>query len=213
MNKAIGIAAAIAAAALAIYLLVGSSDSSQRDAKESASSEKGSSAFSEARSGDSEARVMPPRPLRMSSNEPETTHDGVRTRLSDHVRNDGTVVRDHRSEAFGENLERRVTLPKSLSPVQPVTLAAVRSALRPAMNTCIASHAPDAPEGSSAQAVLTVSIRSEELTVDKLQLSTEGLAEDEELKGCIRDVMLGHTQMVSGAKDVDAHTMTFPYDL
>lgn len=216
MNKAISIAAVIAATALALYFLLGSSDSPNDKAKKNASS---SEASKGGQSGegrpvtniDVKGMVLPP--LRMSGSKSENSSVHPEVAVRTYIRNDGTVVRDHRREDFGENLERGITPPKSVSPVQPETLAAVRVALRPAMNKCIASHAADAPDGSRAQAVLTVSIRSEKLTVDTLEVSTEGLEDGEALKACISGVMLGHSQMVSGAKDADAHKMTFPYNL
>ncbi len=132
-----------------------------------------------------------------------------------YVRDDGTAVRDHRKNAPEPNLERRVTLPREISKVQPETLRAVRLALRPAMKQCIATHAADAPENSKAQAVLTVSIKDEILRVDELDFQTEGLPPDREttLRDCATSAMLGHEQPIADSPDVDKHVMTFPYSL
>lgn len=208
MNKTIGIAAALVIAALlALYLLGGSSDESESSVESSDSA--GDTTAAKNRVGQGI-----PRPLRMAGESLEPSEPSVRPGdHRTHVREDGTVVRDHRTSAVSEEVERRVTVPKALSPVQPETLAAVRTALRPGMQRCIKTHAAEAPEGASAQAVLTVSIVDEALTVDTLALSTEGLEDDEDLKACIRDVMQGHQQTVAGANDVAAHSMTFPYAL
>lgn len=214
MNKTIAIVAALAVAALIAIYVFSSSDGPKSAADKGSAADNSEVAKNTNGGQDTRAGQGLPRPLRMAGEASEPSElasgagDGRR-----YIRDDGTVVRDHRAEAVSENFERRVTMPKSISPVQPETLAAVRGALRPAMGRCIEAHAPDAPEGSSAQAVLTVSIRDEALTVDTLELSTEGLSEDQALKACISNVMLGHQQVVAGAKDVDAHTMTFPYKL
>ncbi len=130
-----------------------------------------------------------------------------------YTRNDGSEVRDHRSNPPKPRLERIANPPSEISPIQPETLLAVRNTLRPAMKDCIANHAADAPEGAMAQAVLTVSISSENLKVDGLEFSTEGLEDDTEFRACVQSAMLGHQQNVAGSADVKVHTMTFPYKL
>lgn len=132
-----------------------------------------------------------------------------------YVRDDGTAVRDHRGGDREPNLDRRPTLPKELSKVQPETLRAVRLALRPAMKKCIAALGSGAEEGAKAQAVLTVSIQNEELNVDELDFQTEGLPLESEasLRECAEAAMLGHKQPIAGSPDVQKHVMTFPYDL
>lgn len=164
-----------------------------------------------------------PSPKRMSGAAGDTPNpkrysgDGTDTASTtrNYTRDDGTVVRDHRSGAQEPNLDRRPTLPKELSKVQPETLRAVRLALRPAMKKCIAEHVANAPENSKAQAVLTVSIKDELLHVDKLDFQTEGLVADSEasLGDCASTAMLGHEQPIAGSPDVDKHVMTFPYNL
>jgi len=132
-----------------------------------------------------------------------------------YVRDDGTTVRDHRKNAPEPNFERRATLPAAISKVKPKTLAAVRMALRPQMQTCIKEHAGEATSGAKAQAVLTVSITDGLLRVDELAFQSEGLApeSDAALGACARAAMLGHEQTIEGSVDVAKHVMTFPYNL
>tara|TARA_R110002096_G_scaffold408075_3_gene607037 strand:+ start:11702 stop:12340 length:639 start_codon:yes stop_codon:yes gene_type:complete len=207
------IAVGIVALGLLVFFLI----------RSPSSSEKGSESSSEnsAASGDSARR--PPPPVRMTGNENDVavpkrySGDGteVAAATREFVRDDGTEVRDHRKNAPEPNLERHITIPKGISKVQPETLRAVRLALRPAMKNCIATHAAEAPEGSRAQAVLTVSITEEQLRVDTLNFQTDGLSPETEeaLRGCATTAMVGHEQAIAGSPDVEKHVMTFPYDL
>lgn len=123
------------------------------------------------------------------------------------------TVRDHRGGASTDGEERSTSLPPNISKVQPATLIAVRTSLRPQMMKCIRDFAGDAEEGASAKAVLTVSISDELLRVDSLQLEVGGLEEAEPFRSCVNEAMLGHEQLVSGTENVEAHVMRFPYRL
>jgi hypothetical protein len=207
------IAVGIVALGVLVFFLIRSSSSS-KDNKTSSSENAGS--------GDDSARRPPP-PKRMAGSDTDVAapkrYSGDDTQPAansrEFIRDDGTAVRDHRSNAPEPNLERHITIPKGISKVQPETLRAVRLALRPAMKNCISTHAGEAPEDSKAQAVLTVSITGEQLRVDTLKFQTDGLsAETEEaLRGCATKAMLGHEQPIAGSPDVEKHVMTFPYDL
>ena len=128
---------------------------------------------------------------------------------------DGTKVFDHRAKPSEPNAERYVVLPSALSKVQPDTVVAVRRALRPAMNECIATHGQGAVEGGKATATLLVSIEDELLRVDTVKVQIAGLdeAEEEALRACVSEGILGHEQVVEGSEDVKSHRMNFPYSL
>ena len=207
------IAVGVVALGILVFFLVRSPSSS--DEAKSGSSENSSAA------GDTARR--PPPPVRMTGTDDDVAapkrYSGegsdVAAATREYVRDDGTEVRDHRKNAPEPNLERHITIPKGISKVQPATLRAVRLALRPAMKNCIATHAAEAPEGSRAQAVLTVSITEEQLRVDTLNFQTNGLSPETEeaLRGCATTAMVGHEQAIAGSPDVEKHVMTFPYDL
>lgn len=126
---------------------------------------------------------------------------------------DGTAVHDHRDKPSEPNLDGYVVLPKTVSKVQPETLTAVRRALRPAMQACIEQHGQGAAEGARIQASITASITEELLRIDKLRVQISGLEEQEDLRSCVSNKVLGHEQVIPGAQDVAAHRMIFPYDL
>lgn len=207
------IAVAVVALGVLVFFLVRGSSSPKESSKGQA-----------ANSGALENGVQrPPPPTRMAGRDTDVAapqrYSGNETNAPaterEYIRDDGTTVRDHRANAPEPSLDRRVTIPKGISKVQPETLRAVRLALRPAMKSCIATHAGEAPKDSKAQAVLTVSITGEQLRVDKLDFQTEGLeAETEDaLRGCATTAMVGHEQAIAGSPDVEKHVMTFPYDL
>ena len=212
MKKALLAVGALAVLGLGFFWFRAPSSVSKADGSESAKS-----VASESRP----TRVPPPRRMAGDPSGPAApkrfsgSGGGGEVATQDYIRNDGTAVRDHRSEPSEPNFERRPTLPKELSKVQPETLRAVRLALRPQMKECIATHASDAAENSKAQAVLTVSITDELLRVDQLEFQTTGLSAEveEKLRACVSGVMLGHEQTVAGSVDVAKHVMTFPYDL
>ncbi|MCP4444332.1 MAG: hypothetical protein GY811_03175 [Myxococcales bacterium] len=146
---------------------------------------------------------------------PQRFSGGGRKGLKTYVRDDGSIVRDHRGGTSEPNLTSRESQPRDSSKVQPATLRSVRLALRPAMKKCIQEHAADADGAPKAQAVLTVSIKDELLRVDKLDFQSEGLAPEaeEHLKNCATTAMIGHEQPIGGSPEVAEHVMIFPYDL
>ncbi len=212
MKNALIVAAVVAICVTGFFVFRGSSKSSGAETRESASEEV---------RGDSPRKRVAPKRMRSDSKQPPSAKrysgDGQAKPAPqrEYVRNDGTVVRDHRANSPEPNLERHMTVPKEISKIQPETLRAVRIALRPAMKSCISEHAGAAEEGSKAQATLTVSVTDGELKVDKLHVGTEGLSPeaDEAMRACATEAMLGHSQAVEGVEDVKRHVMTFPYDL
>lgn len=130
-----------------------------------------------------------------------------------YTRHDGVVVRDHRPNPSEPDLDAYVVLPPEASKVKPNTLVEVRRALREPMKACIDSHGEGAAEGAKLQLLLLTSIASERLSVDKVSLKIAGLASETDLRGCVEAAVLGYTQAVPGAEDVNIHRMVFRYDL
>lgn len=215
MNKLVAIGVVIAAVVVAIFVL--RSDAEQPTESVTKETVAENAAKPAPSSLPTPVRISAPPAKSYVAEEPLGRDEDVDVddyERRNYVRDDGTVVRDHRDEPGPQNLDRRVSPPKEISPVQPEVLAAVRRSVRPGMMNCIAEMPEQSlEEGAKAQAELTVSIVDALLQVDELVVRTEGVPESEELRSCVREAILGHEVMVEGAKDVKSYVMNFPYRL
>lgn len=233
MTKTSWIVLGAVLAALLIYLMTGTSS----PPTSSSSSKRASHPTSKASSqkGGKERLAVPARATQdeLSQTQLPTAQDSVPTsaqrasqaapvvRQGDHaepvireyVMADGTKMRDHRANPSKPRLDGYVVVPDSVSDVRPDTLVKVRTQLRPAMRECIRLNVENAEEGAKMQALLKVSIASEQLRVDDLRLTISGLENDDALRSCVTALVLGHEQEVPGAIDVLMHHMVFPYKL
>jgi len=144
----------------------------------------------------------------------EQTKDTSKPVVREYVSADGVKVRDHRAGNHPPST-RPYTLPSNLSKVKSGTLLKVFRAIEPAAKQCIAEHVKTPENNAKASALLAVSISDEELQVDKVTLTIQGVPENEDtgLKNCLQGVFETHTQHLQGAEDVALHHMTFPFRL
>ena len=147
--------------------------------------------------------------------EPGTVAEVTRTpgAPTRYTRHDGVVVRDHRANPTEPDLHAYTVLPAGVSKVKPMTLVEVRKALRAPIKGCIAAHGTGAAKGGELQLLLLTSISSENLRVDKASSKISGLANEDDLRACVEQAVVGHQQTVSGAEDVNIHRMVFKYSL
>jgi len=123
-------------------------------------------------------------------------------RTIEYVKDDGTVVRDHRAE----------TAPPRPRPVSRPTLLKMRNDLVPLIKECgKALRQRDRTARGKMQADMTVSIRDGRIRIDALDLQVQGLT-DSEYPDCVRKTLEGLELFAAdGQDDVEKHTMSFPF--
>jgi hypothetical protein len=129
------------------------------------------------------------------------------------VREDGTLVRDHRKgDKAPPDLSASPATPIKNARVDPSVIVAVRSALRPVVGQCAGQYAADIQAGASLSARIGVTIRSEVLSVGKLDVGHKNLA-DRALADCVAEAARTLQIPAPGHEDVTHHMLTFPFDL
>ena len=212
MNSKHVIWAGLAIALAAGVFMWSRGNASQNDSEETSASQRKTSLPTPQRMGTPAATPVeregdtPPPPTRMKSNTGEAGEPLT------YVRDDGTVVRDHRANPAKPDYERVPVLPASISKVKPLTVAAVRQNIRPAMSACISAHKEAADSDAKAQAVMKISVENETLRIDEVDIQTQGVEDHDAFTACVSDAVLGHEQAVEGSEDVKSHTLTFPYE-
>jgi len=118
------------------------------------------------------------------------------------VRDDGTVVRDHRAQEQAPILRK----------MAGTTDVKVRADLRPLFKECGKQlRARDRTARGRIQAVMTTSVTHGRVKVDALDLQVEGL-DDSSYSDCVREQVEGiELYAPDGQDDVAAHTMTIQF--
>lgn len=127
----------------------------------------------------------------------------------------GVLVRDHRSDrsksAPVDNLPSPRDKPDRMS---SGAVIAVRGALRKVVRDCERSLSQDATgDEPRVQAVVTVTVVSEELTVDEVDVNASDIADAEAMRTCMRDGFAGAKVPVPGQKDIASFKQTHPFRL
>ncbi len=150
------------------------------------------------RAHDSEA---PPVAPSIPDDGTETTPDGTTV----YTKDDGTVVRDHRTAG-----------PRELPPLvfSREATVKVRNDLRPLVQECgkPIRRRRDGTKGK-LQADLTLSVSDGRMRVDELDLHVTGLS-DSEYTTCVRSALEGFEMFApDGQKDVARHTVSLPFNV
>lgn len=213
-NKKLWIAICLVAGVAAFFVLRSSQDDSGSES-------------SGPRRGDVATRRIPeratgPRVEKSTSDERRRRHSEAKAKgesgdndtVVEYVRNDGSEVRDHRKNPPLPQLESAARAPaKGVAQVAPIVLMKLRKTLRPEVGQCAEKHAAGV-EDARAQVVVTASIAEEQMNIDKMVITTEGLDDDAERAfiSCVEQQVGDRELVMDGAEDVSAHTMTFPFD-
>jgi hypothetical protein len=152
-----------------------------------------------------EPRATPPRATPPADTEPVVTEDGTLIHpdgTRETVRDDGTVVRDHRG-TDQPTFERKVAARTDIQ---------VRADLRPLFKQCgIELRKRNREARGRIQAVITTSIHGGKVHVDALDLQVEGL-DDSEYTDCVRAAVEGaELDAPTDQRDVPAHTVTIQF--
>jgi hypothetical protein len=123
----------------------------------------------------------------------------------EYVKDDGTVVRDHRAGSRP---------PMAPRPVKKPTLLKIRNDIRPLVKECgKALRQRDSSIRGKIQTDMTVSIKGDRIKVESLDLQVQGL-EDSEYTTCVRGALEGlELYAPDGQDDVERHTMSFPFSV
>lgn len=164
------------------------------------------------------ARDGPPRPgvrpsVTVTQGEPTaaTRADGDDDVL-EYITDGGVIVRDHRADKSQPADLTNLPRPGRARRMQPESVAAVRTILRPIVNGCERQVAADSLGAEPVlQVVVTVSVKSETLTVDKVTAHTKDIPSGTELEACVRDGFAGASRAVPGEVDIDAFDLTHPF--
>ena len=133
-----------------------------------------------------------------------------------YVRDDGVLVRDHRTRAAPPMTSSTVTRPqRAVTKVAPTTVLAVRNAMRPIVHQCWGDTPTGANTDPRLQTQVVISIADTHLTIDDVQASTRDLDEPVagEVRACVMQRMKLVTLEIPGAGDVVGHTLTLPFRL
>jgi hypothetical protein len=122
--------------------------------------------------------------------------------VHEYVKDDGTVVRDHRA-SDQDVPERKVSAKASID---------IRNDVRPLFKECgKQQRARKRDERGRVQAVITTSIKDGRVRVEGLDLQVEGLT-DSQYADCVRSSVEGFEMFApEGQKDVDKHTLTIQF--
>jgi hypothetical protein len=152
------------------------------------------------------------RPRSAVSTEPGTERAAPRV----YVRDDGVLVRDHRTRDAPPMMSATVTRPqRSVTKVAPTTVLAVRNAMRPIVRECLGDIPISADADPRLQSHVDISIADTHLTIDDVRASTRDLDEpvSSELRACVIQRMKSVTLEIPGGSDVTGHTLTLPFRL
>jgi hypothetical protein len=133
-----------------------------------------------------------------------------------YVREDGVLVRDHRS---GNPPMRTAPIRRprrNLGAVEPTTVIAVRNAMRPIVYRCTAEIPAAGMEADPRlQGEVVISIAAEYLTVDdvKVQIAHVQGAAESKLRDCVVQGVSKIAFDVPGATAVTDYTLTLPFRL
>lgn len=134
-----------------------------------------------------------------------------------YVRDDGVMVRDHRTRAAPPMMSGTVTRPqRTITKVAPTTVVAVRNAMRPIVYGCL-SDTPAHSLGADPrlQGVVVISIAASKLTIDDVTVQTRDVEDPgaNQLQECVVQRMKPVTLAIPGSEDVKSHTVTLPFRL
>lgn len=130
-----------------------------------------------------------------------------------HVRQDGTVVRDHRAGAGPPaKKEGAIHVPREIARVESDLVLGVRRALRPMVRECTAQYRQDLGEKPRLQAELAVAVEQGELRVTGGTIQLFDVAEGQ-IDVCVYNQSLGITLPAEGHPEVERHVLTYPFDL
>jgi hypothetical protein len=134
-----------------------------------------------------------------------------------YVRDDGVLVRDHRTRDAPPMMSGPITRPRhGVVKVEPTTVIAVRNAMRPIVYRC----SGETPETSLAaepriQGEVVITIAKGSLSVDDATIRVADVQEPaaSRLRECVLPDVKRITLAIPDAADVAGHTLTLPFRL
>jgi hypothetical protein len=134
-----------------------------------------------------------------------------------YVRDDGALVRDHRTRDAPPMMSGTVRRPqRDVVKVEPTTVVAVRNAMRPIVYRCSA-ETPETSLGAEPrlQGRVVISITDGSLGVDDVVITAVDVQEPaaSQLRECVSQDLKLVTLGIPGAADVTGHALTLPFRL
>jgi len=131
---------------------------------------------------------------------------------TEHIRNDGTLVRDHRSgNPEPPDPEVSPFVRPTRAAVAPDAIVAVRHALRPGVRRCSAAYAADVGQDARVRVRLQVSITGGQVTVAKTDIKAVNVDQND-LAACVEQAAR-NMELTVEHEDVEHHMLTFPFRL
>lgn len=123
----------------------------------------------------------------------------------------GILVRDHRADKSAPAPLSNLPQPGRTHRMKPDSVAAVRNVLRPIVRRCErAVTAASLGTEPVLQVVVTVSVKDQRLTVDKVDTHTKDIASTE-LGDCVREGFAGQQLDVPTEEDIPSYDLTHPF--
>jgi hypothetical protein len=158
------------------------------------------------------ATARPTLPASAADTEPAAARPAPRV----YVRDDGVMVRDHRTRDAPPMMSSTAIRPRrTVTKIAPSTVLAVRNAMRPIVHECWGETPTSTNADPRLQSQVVISISDTHLTIDDVRASTRDLDEPAAtaLRACVVQRIKPFTLVIPGGSDVVGHTLTLPFRL
>lgn len=133
-----------------------------------------------------------------------------------YVRDDGSLVRDHRANAPAPGLRGTVPRPGIEAKVAPTAILAVRNAMRPIVHQCSESLSRSGLGANPRiQSQVVISIQNGQLVVDEAIVEAGDVSATDAagVRECVESQVEAMTLPADGHEDVSRYTLRLPYRL
>jgi len=132
-----------------------------------------------------------------------------------YVRDDGKVVRDHRSGNPEPMMTGGVPVPEKMRKIQASVIYSMRKAMRPLVYACAEEIDTDAlGDDPMIQSEVMISIEDGAVTVDQVAVKLRDIeTEADELSDCVRTSVADLSLTADGHEDVSRYWLTMPFKL
>jgi hypothetical protein len=203
----IGVAAAVLAAGVVLYVLLGRGGDEPKKTKAPEVAIK-----TPATAATDGPRPRPELPKRSAID--NTADPYAKGGYTEHITADGVRIRDKRGRPVpNTDLEKRAKRPFKALDIDAQVVAEMGNKLRGVARKCKQAHPGDLTSGARVQPRVAFEIKAGQLSVTEAEVALEAIADDSEFSRCFYSGTIGLAVAASGHRDVERHRMLVPIDM
>lgn len=156
------------------------------------------------------------RPALPSDDKPAAESDSPEYPYREYVRDDGTLVRDHRTGIKAPDFTPQTLRAPGVRKVPPEVIVAVRNAMRPIVRKCADNlNTQEFGEQPRLQSQVTISIFEGRLSIDDVFLYVADVADSDVdmITTCIKTPMEQLLLPAAGQEELSEYVLTLPFRL